>query len=154
MTNTAIDTSLVAYDAAKATQITLEERIALVVATHTGGISRTQIAAALDEYEITVGARITRMLAAGKLRRKGETVTSTNGKPEHLYVLGDGVPVKKTKASFTVDELAQAIDQITYIGSVSAAFPWNRTRQGFDFWQQVHRKVEDLREQRATRYAD
>lgn len=144
MNNTAIDTSLVAYDAAKTNAATLEDRIASAVAQNPYGISRTQLAKQLDEYEITVGARITRMLSSGKLVRKGETVTSTNGKPEHLYITGDGTEVKKTKASITVDELAVAIDKIDSWGSLGAAFVWSDTRQGYEFWAQVNDKVKEL----------
>lgn len=104
------------------------------------GISRTQIAQQLDLNEITVGSRITELLQSGKVHRKGQTVLSTSGKPEHLYVLGDGRPQIVKKPNTTLNQ-ARLTALLNILGvsqeTLITSFDWTVTPEGRPFWNQV-----------------
>lgn len=137
-----VDTSIAAYEDIKPKAPGIRERVLQFVTDQNGmGVSRTQIAAALDINEITAGSRLTELLQAGKIKRKGETVLSTSGKPEHLYVLGDGIPqVKAPKVGATMTK-TRFIELLNALGvtqdDVWSAFPWNVQPEGSAFWSDV-----------------
>lgn len=137
-----VDTSLAAYDDIKPKAPSIRERVLSVITDQNGmGVSRTQIALILGINEITAGSRITELLQAGKIKRKGETVLSTSGKAEHLYVLNpDGVPVDKGTKSVRVPEtrMAKVLRQLGVTsGNVNGAFIWSGTPEGHNYWKSV-----------------
>jgi len=141
-----VDTSLAAYEDIKPKAPGIRERVLQFVTDQNGmGVSRTQIAAALDINEITAGSRLTELLQAGKIKRKGETVLSTSGKPEHLYVLGDGIPqVKAPKVGATMSK-TRFIELLRAFGvtadDVSSAFTWIDQPEGIEFWADVEARL-------------
>jgi hypothetical protein len=141
-----VDTSIAAYEDIKPKAPGIRERVLQFVTDQNGmGVSRTQIAAALDINEITAGSRLTELLQAGKIKRKGETVLSTSGKPEHLYVLGDGVPqVKGPKVA--VMTKTRFVELLRVFGVTStdvfSALVWADQPEGVEFWVDVTHRLE------------
>ena len=144
----AIDTSAAAYADIKPKAPSIRERVLQIITDQNGrGISRTEIAKALGINEITSGSRITELLQAGKIRRKGETVLSTSGKQEHLYVLGSGVPLAVKQNKLDSNRMAEVLKAFgitadTLMGGQNPAIMWDQSPEGFDFWDRVHNTLQ------------
>lgn len=145
--NTAVDTSLAAYEDIKPKAPAIREQVLDYVTRFNGqGVSRTMIAEALDLNEITVGSRLTELLQAGKVRRKGETTASTSGKQEHLYVLGDGVAIEKPRgAKMSPDRFANMLHTLGVDAyAIRTRFAWMDQPEGFNFWSDIAGRLETL----------
>lgn len=136
-----IDTSVAAYEAVKPKVPSIRARVLQLVESQNGvGVSRTQIASILGINEITAGSRLTELLQSGKVKRKGETVRSTSGKQEHLYVLGDGVPADKpAKGAIPAKAVAAILGRFGITSrEVVNEFSWAEQPEGPFFWSTVH----------------
>jgi hypothetical protein len=142
-----VDTSIAAFNDIKPKAPAIRDQVLAFITASIAGVSRTQIAASLDLNEITVGSRITELLQAGKIKRKGETTLSTSGKSEHLYVVGDGVPlpkpvvVKETTVNQT--RLVEILRKLGVSASdVDASLYYANEAEGAEFWFNVQAALE------------
>jgi predicted ArsR family transcriptional regulator len=147
MMDAVMNTSQNAYEDIKPKAPNIRSRVLELITNQNGrGISRTEIARALKLNEITVGSRITELLQAGKVRRKGETVLSTSGKPEHLYVLGNGIPLPSKEKAVEGISRARLIEVLKAIrkndvNNIGQAFIFADQPEGRDFWIAIHEEV-------------
>lgn len=143
----AVDTSVAAYNDIKPKAPGIRERVLdFITNAGTVGASRSQIVTALGLNEITVGSRITELLQAGKVARKGETTLSTSGKSEHLYVVGNGIPLPKAQKEVTINQ-ARFIEILKKLGVTSGDVDYNlyfaEQPEGADFWFAVNAALQD-----------
>lgn len=141
-----VDTSINAYNDIKPKAPAIREQVLNYVKASIAGVSRTQIAEALNLNEITVGSRLTELLQSGNVKRKGETTLSTSGKPEHLYVESDGVPLPKPVKTGATMSKARFVELLRMFGvdsdAVRSSFIWMDQPEGNDFWDDVANKLE------------
>lgn len=83
-------TSKEAFDKVKEVQVPIKARVLQLISESTYGFTRSELVSSIGGPDETIQPALSHLVAAGKVRKNGETRPNPRGNNENVYVLGDG----------------------------------------------------------------